>query len=61
MLKPDALQREKVGSIIAKVEERGYRLCALKLLTPSRDLVVSACVHPPPSIGPSLEPLWHLL
>jgi hypothetical protein len=41
MLKPDALQRGKIGAIIAKVEARGYKLCALKLLSPSKDLVVS--------------------
>ena len=40
MLKPDALQRGKVGALIAKIEERGFKLCALKLLTPSVELVV---------------------
>lgn len=32
MLKPDALQRRLAGHIIARLEQKGLRLCALKLI-----------------------------
>lgn len=38
MLKPDAVQRGLVGDIIQRFETRGYKLVAMKLITPSLDL-----------------------
>lgn len=35
MLKPDAVQRGLVGDIISRFERRGFKLVALKLVTPS--------------------------
>lgn len=35
MLKPDAVQRGLVGDIIQRFEKRGFKLVALKLVTPS--------------------------
>ncbi|CDF32502.1 unnamed protein product [Chondrus crispus] len=35
MLKPDAVQRGLVGEIIQRFEKRGFKLVALKLVTPS--------------------------
>lgn len=37
MLKPDAVQRGLVGEIITRFEKRGFKLVALKLVTPSLD------------------------
>ncbi|KAG2379188.1 hypothetical protein C9374_007327 [Naegleria lovaniensis] len=37
-LKPDAVQRGLVGTIIARFEQKGFKLVALKLITPSADL-----------------------
>lgn len=37
MIKPDGVQRGLVGSIIARFEQRGYYLRALKLMKPSRE------------------------
>lgn len=37
MLKPDAVQRGLVGEIIQRFEKRGFKLVALKLVTPSLD------------------------
>lgn len=32
MIKPDGMQRSKMGLIIQKFEQRGFKLCAMKLL-----------------------------
>merc|ERR1712130_1009747 len=40
-LKPDAVQRGLVGEIIARFERKGFKLVALKLVTPSRNLAES--------------------
>ncbi len=40
ILKPDSLQRGKMGAIIEKIEARGYKLCGMKMLQPSKELVV---------------------
>ena len=39
MIKPDGVQRGVVGNIISRFEEKGYKLSALKLTTPSKDLL----------------------
>ena len=37
LLKPDALQRSLAGEILARLDRRGYRFVALKLVRPTRD------------------------
>lgn len=37
--KPDSLQRALLGEVFGRFERRGFQLCALKLLVPSRSLV----------------------
>eukprot|EP00500_Bicosoecida_sp_ms1_P002015 CAMPEP_0203811332 /NCGR_PEP_ID=MMETSP0115-20131106/3491_1 /ASSEMBLY_ACC=CAM_ASM_000227 /TAXON_ID=33651 /ORGANISM="Bicosoecid sp, Strain ms1" /LENGTH=154 /DNA_ID=CAMNT_0050720155 /DNA_START=46 /DNA_END=510 /DNA_ORIENTATION=- len=39
MIKPDGTQRGLVGKIIERFERRGYKLTAMKLVVPPRDLV----------------------
>ncbi|XP_031472932.1 nucleoside diphosphate kinase 1-like [Nymphaea colorata] len=39
MVKPDGVQRGLVGAIIARFEQKGYYLRALKLITPTRELL----------------------
>lgn len=39
LLKPDAVQRRLVGTVLARFEEKGLRLVALKLVYPPRELV----------------------
>jgi len=36
-IKPDGVQRSKVGNIIARFENKGYKLVALKMMTPSAE------------------------
>ena len=38
LLKPDAVQRRLVGTILARFEDKGLRLVALKLVAPSREM-----------------------
>lgn len=39
MIKPDGVQRGLVGTIIQRFENRGYKLIALKMVSPSRQLL----------------------
>ncbi|KAL7425026.1 nucleoside diphosphate kinase Ndk1 [Cryptotrichosporon argae] len=39
MVKPDGVQRGLVGEIIARFEKRGFKLIALQMLTPSKELL----------------------
>jgi nucleoside-diphosphate kinase len=39
MIKPDGVHRGLVGTIIQRFENRGYKLVALKMLTPKRELL----------------------
>jgi nucleoside-diphosphate kinase len=39
MIKPDGVQRGLVGTIINRFENRGYKLVALKMLSPSQELL----------------------
>ena len=41
LLKPDAVQRGLAGEILARFERRGYRVLALKMLRPGRELAES--------------------
>ncbi|MCJ1425565.1 nucleoside diphosphate kinase [Sticta canariensis] len=36
-IKPDGVQRGLVGDIISRFEKRGYKLAAIKLVTPSKE------------------------
>ena len=36
MIKPDGVQRGLVGSIISRFEQRGFKLVAMKLVTPGK-------------------------
>ncbi|MCJ1334314.1 nucleoside diphosphate kinase [Thelotrema lepadinum] len=36
-IKPDGVQRGLIGDIISRFEKRGYKLAALKLVTPSKE------------------------
>lgn len=36
-IKPDGVQRGLIGDIISRFEKRGYKLVALKLVTPSKE------------------------
>ncbi|XP_075264301.1 nucleoside diphosphate kinase-like [Convolutriloba macropyga] len=38
-IKPDGVQRKLVGEIIARFEKRGYKLVALKMISPVRSLL----------------------
>ena len=38
-IKPDAVQRNLIGEILKRVEQKGLKVVALKMLRPSRDLV----------------------
>jgi nucleoside-diphosphate kinase len=38
LLKPDAVQRRLVGEVIGRLERKGLRLVAIKLVKPSREL-----------------------
>jgi nucleoside-diphosphate kinase len=38
LLKPDAVQRRLVGTLMGRFEQKGLRLVGLKLVQPSRDL-----------------------
>ena len=38
-VKPDGVQRGLVGKIICRFEEKGFRLCAMKMTTASEDLL----------------------
>ena len=37
MIKPDGVQRGQVGAIIKRFEQRGFKLCAMKLSMPGRE------------------------
>lgn len=39
MVKPDGVQRGIVGEIIARFEKKGYKLTAMKLFSPSKQLL----------------------
>jgi nucleoside-diphosphate kinase len=39
MVKPDGVLRQLVGKIVNRFEERGFKLVALKLMTPSKELL----------------------
>ncbi len=38
MVKPDGVQRRLVGEIIRRLENKGYTLAQMKMLTPTREL-----------------------
>jgi nucleoside-diphosphate kinase len=38
MIKPDGVKRKLIGEIIGRLENKGYTLVEMKMLTPSREL-----------------------
>ena len=38
MIKPDAVRRKLVGEIIRRIEARSFKIVAMRMLTPSREL-----------------------
>ena len=62
MVKPDGVQRGLVGQIIARFEQKGYKLLALRLIKPTEALLRShyeVCVVLTPLFllpTPSLKP-----
>ncbi|TSA47993.1 MAG: nucleoside-diphosphate kinase [Actinomycetales bacterium] len=38
LVKPDGIRRALVGEIISRIESKGYQVCALKMLKPTREL-----------------------
>lgn len=41
MIKPDGVQRGLVGEILIRFERKGFKMIALKLYTPTRELLES--------------------
>ena len=41
MIKPDGVQRGMIGKVIEKFEKRGFKLIALKMRTPTKELLES--------------------
>ena len=39
LIKPDGVRRNLIGEIIARCEQKGYRVANLRLLTPTRELL----------------------
>jgi len=37
MIKPDGVQRNLVGAIISRFEQRGFKIVALQMVTPSKE------------------------
>jgi len=37
-IKPDGVQRGLVGNIVGRFEQKGYKLVAMKMLTPTKEL-----------------------
>jgi nucleoside-diphosphate kinase len=55
VFKPDAIQRQLVGRILTRFEEKGLRIAALKLFQPSRALIEEHyAVHGAQPFYPSL-------
>jgi nucleoside-diphosphate kinase len=38
LIKPDAVERQLTGEILSRFEQRGFKITAMKMLTPSREL-----------------------
>jgi nucleoside-diphosphate kinase len=41
MIKPDGVSRKLIGKVLARFEEEGLELAAIKQLTPSSELLVN--------------------
>jgi len=39
MIKPDGIEKKVVGRVLERLESQGYKLIAMRLLRPSRDLL----------------------
>ena len=45
LVKPDGVERGLTGEILRRIEAKGYQVADLKMLTPSRDLLVAHYVE----------------
>ena len=45
LLKPDAVKRNLIGEVIARLERKGYRVADLRKFTPSRELLAHHCAE----------------
>lgn len=41
LVKPDGVERGLTGEILRRIEAKGYEIAALRMITPSRDLLVA--------------------
>lgn len=39
LVKPDGIRRSLVGEVINRVENKGYQVVALKMITPTREIL----------------------
>ena len=39
LVKPDGVRRSLVGEVISRIEDKGYQVVALKMITPTRDIL----------------------
>ena len=39
LVKPDGVRRSLVGEVISRVEDKGYQVVALKMITPTREIL----------------------
>ena len=40
LVKPDGVARSLVGEVVARVENKGYKIVGLKMMTPTREILV---------------------
>jgi len=59
LIKPDALQRRLVGRIVSRFEDKGLKICALKMLRLSSD--VAERLYAPHKGKPFYEPLLRFM
>lgn len=41
LIKPDGVKRNLIGEILRRIEQKGYKITALNLLTPGRELLAA--------------------
>ncbi|MBN1539873.1 MAG: nucleoside-diphosphate kinase [Candidatus Thermoplasmatota archaeon] len=40
MIKPDGVQRDLIGEVVRRIEMKGYKICAMKMLRISREMAI---------------------
>ena len=56
LIKPDAVERRLTGEILRRIEAKGYALTALKVLTPTEEILASTT--PSTWTSPSTPVSW---